>query len=148
MKRGFMRRVAESRGLRLTPQRRAILEVLQSTDIHPDAAWIYQEVRKKLPSISLGTVYRNLSLMAAAGLIRELTLNAQLSRWDGRLSPHDHVVCLHCHRVADIELPGLAAELDKRAACASGFVIQGHNLCFAGLCPSCRADSSALDEPV
>lgn len=137
----------EARSLRLTPQRRAILEVLRGTDIHPEASWIYQEVRKKLPTISLGTVYRNLDLMAAAGLIQELTLDAQLSRWDGHPHPHYHVVCLHCHRVADIELSGLAVELNARAARASEFAIQGHVLHFVGLCPSCRPDTNALDEP-
>ena len=135
-----MRRTLMPSGLRLTPQRRAILEVLRGTDRHPEASWIYQEVRKRLPSISLGTVYRNLVRLAEAGLIRELVLGTQPSHWDGRPSPHYHVMCLRCHRIVDVELPGLATELEARAARVSNFAIQGHTLHFVGLCPLCQAN--------
>jgi len=139
-----MRQIAQACGLRLTPQRLAILEVLRSTDIHPEASWIYQQVRKRLPAISLGTVYRNLALLADAGLIRELALGDQMSHWDGRVAPHYHVVCARCHRIADIELPGTAEELERRAAIASDFVIQGHSLQFVGRCPRCQEELDAV----
>ena len=135
-----MHQIARSCRLRLTPQRLAILEVLRRTDTHPGASWIYQEVLKRLPTISLGTVYRNLALLADAGLISELALGSQISHWDGRVAPHYHVVCARCHRIADIELPGAAEELERRAASASHFAIQGHSLQFVGCCPQCQAE--------
>ncbi len=133
---GARGRVAD--GLRLTPQRLAILEVLRGTASHPDADWVHREVRRKLPHISLGTVYRNLAELARAGLIQELVLG-QASHWDGRVAAHEHLVCVRCGRVTDVELPVLSVELDRAAAQVSGYAIRGHHLQFTGLCPDCAA---------
>jgi Fe2+ or Zn2+ uptake regulation protein len=122
--------------LRLTPQRLAILEVLRATTCHPDASWVHQEVRKRLPRISLGTVYRNLAQLAEAGLIRELLVE-QTSHWDGTTAPHDHVLCLLCGRIGDVRLPAVFQGLDQAAARSSCFTVLRHQLQFVGTCPAC-----------
>ncbi len=131
--------------VRLTPQRTAILDVLRATDTHPDACWVYTEVRKRLPHISLGTVYRNLTRLAEAGLIVKLELEGQASRWDARTNAHDHVVCSRCGRVADIERVSLPIILQDHIVASSGFIIEGYSLQCYGLCPECAASTKTFD---
>ena len=135
--------------LRLTPQRMAILEVLRHTGTRPGASWLYQEVRKKLPHISLGTVYRNLTELAEAGLVLEIDVGQGASRWDACTEFHYHVVCVRCGKIVDLEIESLAGYLERKAAKAahqsakaSGFTILGHCLHFQGICPECRANDS------
>ena len=75
---------------RETKQREAILNVLQSTDSHPTADWVYDEVRKVIPNISKGTVYRNLKILREMGAISELNLSSPVSRYEGRQINHYH----------------------------------------------------------
>jgi len=136
------RRLA-SRGHRLTKQRQAILEVLRSSDVHPDADWVYREVRKVLPHVSLGTVYRSLEVLRDAGLIASLEVGPR-RRYDGNTSEHQHILCISCGRVADIHLPpSLLEELEQRAASEADFTITGHRVEFYGLCPQCLQKSKA-----
>lgn len=139
---------ANSTGFRLTPQRRAILQAVRETACHPDATWIYERVRQSLPHISLGTVYRNLGLLAQEGLIRELVLDDQISHWDGRMDSHDHIVCIHCGRVANIEVTGLSDVLNEENERPAGYRVVGYRLCLRGICPDCqsRDDLPAADQ--
>jgi len=130
---------ANSTDFRLTPQRRAILEAVRETACHPDAAWVYERVRRSLPNISLGTVYRNLGLLAQEGLIRELALDDQVSHWDGWIEPHDHIVCIHCGKVANVEVAALSDAIDGEAEHAAGYRVLGYRLCLQGICPECQA---------
>jgi len=131
--------LAPSTGFRLTPQRQAILDAVHSTECHPDATWIYERVRQSLPHISLGTVYRNLGRLAQEGLIRELVLDDQVSHWDGLVDSHDHIVCVRCGRVANIEVSGLPDSLTDQEVRPAGYLILGYQLCLRGLCPECQA---------
>ena len=124
-------------GLRLTPQRQVILEALRASREHPDATWVYQQVRQRLPHISLGTVYRNLATLAQKGLIQEITFTDQVTRWDGNSTPHAHILCQDCRRVADLPSLTFPDALQEEAQRASGFVVLGYQLLFTGLCPSC-----------
>lgn len=122
--------------IRLTPQRKVILEALHRDKTHPTADEIYQRVRNQMPRISLGTVYRNLELMSREGLIRKLEYGGGQKRFDGRCDPHYHVRCVECGCLSDIESfkePSLEFEFS-----APGFDIWGHHLEFYGLCPLCR----------
>jgi Fe2+ or Zn2+ uptake regulation protein len=139
-----LRKQLASRGLRLTRQREAILNVLRQTTDHPDAYWIYTQVRERLPGISLGTVYRALKAMSNAGLIRELAYGDRYSRYDGDISSHSHVTCLRCHRMADLRIPD-DPDLAERAAAESGFQIRSQRTEFEGLCPEC---AKALADPM
>src|SRR5499425_1903888 len=83
-----------ARGLRLTGPRRVILEVLRGTESHPTAEWVHRVVRRRLPRVSLGTVYRNLRLLVAEGLVQELP--GPHARFDGNTSEHHHFTCVGC----------------------------------------------------
>src|SRR4029453_17683300 len=98
-----------ARGLRLTRPRRLILDVVRATDAHPTAAFVYQKVRRRLPRVSLATVYRNLRMLAAEGFLAERT-DAGGLRFDGNTGPHDHFTCLACRRIFDVP-----ARVERRA---------------------------------
>ncbi|MBO8127020.1 MAG: transcriptional repressor [Firmicutes bacterium] len=125
----------------MTTQRRVILKVLKNTDIHPTADWVYQEVRKELPKVSLGTIYRNLGTLAEAGEILELNYSNSQSRYDGNPNPHYHFRCQSCGRVYDLPLP-YRPEMDKEASSTCQHKITGHRLEFYGICHYCRRANS------
>src|SRR2546428_12786327 len=95
-----------SRGLRLTRPRRLILDVVRATDVHPTAVFVYQRVRRRLPRVSLATVYRNLRMLAAEGFLAERT-DAGGLRFDGNTGLHDHFTCLACGRLYDVPAPAV-----------------------------------------
>ena len=119
--------------MRYSKQRETIYEVLCATKCHPDAEWIYNEVRKQIPDISLGTVYRNLHQMAQDGRLMEL--DGPVARFDATVEPHTHLRCIRCGCVADGELP--YDESIDREVIAEGWQIANHSLMFAGICPAC-----------
>ena len=125
--------------LRRTKQREAILKVLRSTTSHPTADWIYSEVRKEIPDISLGTVYRNLKLLRESGEILEIDLGSTFSRFDGNPSIHYHFRYERCGRVFDIDEP-VDEKINQRIARKTGFKISHHWLEFRGLCKKCQKD--------
>jgi len=129
------------KGYRLTKQRLAVLKALQSTKSHPHANWIYEKVRKEIPHISLGTIYRTLGILKEAGLLRELDYGSSLSRYDANTENHAHIVCTNCRRIDDLELP-LGNELERQAKGATDFAVSDHRLEFYGLCPHCRPSSA------
>jgi Fur family peroxide stress response transcriptional regulator len=123
--------------MRKSRQRDAVLRVLMSTKSHPTAEWLYQEVRKEIPNISLGTVYRNLRLMKEQGEILELEQTGTFRRFDGNSSNHYHFRCDSCGRVFDIDEP-LIAGIDQRVEENTGFMVSYHRLEFRGLCRDCN----------
>jgi len=122
---------------RRTKQRETIIKVLRSTTCHPTVDWIYDEVRKEIPNISLGTVYRNLKLLRESREILEIDLSGTFSRFDGNSDNHYHFRCDKCGRVFDIDEP-VNKELDERVARKTGFEISHHRLEFRGLCQECQ----------
>jgi len=123
--------------IKRTRQKEAILSVLRNTTSHPTADWVYTEVRKEIPNISLGTVYRNLRLLRQSGEISEIDLGSTFSRFDGRPENHYHFRCERCGRVFDVDEP-VNTELDKKVARETGFKISYHRLEFRGLCRECQ----------
>jgi Fur family transcriptional regulator, ferric uptake regulator len=126
----------QSPKMRLTAQRQIILEELGKVTSHPTANEVYDMVRKRLPRIGLGTVYRNLELMAETGLILKLEVGGTQKRFDATTNLHYHVRCSECGRVDDIELP-VQTKLDRLAAKACDYQIIGHHIEFSGICPDC-----------
>jgi len=122
--------------MRMTKQRRAILDVLQNTRSHPSADWVFGQIRKKLPRVSLATVYRNLHQLAEAGLIQELSVGGGRSRFDWETSLHYHVRCVDCGRIDDLDLPSWDG-LEKAARQQTGFDLITHHVEFLGHCPDC-----------
>jgi Fur family peroxide stress response transcriptional regulator len=120
-----------------TRQRKAILDVLHRADSHPTADDIYDEVRKIIPNISKGTVYRNLKVLQDTGRISELNLSGTVSRYEGNHENHYHFRCERCGRVFDLEEP-VDKSLDKRVEKSTGFKVSYHQLEFRGICKDCR----------
>lgn len=126
---------------RNTEQRRVILEELQKLTSHPTATDLYDVVRKRLPKISLGTVYRNLELLAQNNIIQKLDLSGSEARFDGDLSRHYHVRCIRCGRIDDLaDMP--ANGTTNRFTSSSGYEILGYRIEFYGVCPGCRGDGA------
>ena len=122
---------------RRTRQREAIIRILKKTTTHPTADWLYEEVRKEIPNISKGTVYRNLNFLRETGEILELNPNGTVARYDGRQENHYHFNCEKCGRVFDVDEP-VSPEIDQRVAQKTGFQVNRHTLDFFGLCRDCQ----------
>jgi len=125
-----------ARGLRLTEPRRLILEAVRGTTAHPSAFAVHRAVRRRLPTVSLATVYRNLRQLAAEGLLLERA-GATGLRFDGNVERHDHFTCLSCRRVFDVP-PAGAATPRRRVAARTGFEVLDHRVEFYGRCAACR----------
>jgi Fur family peroxide stress response transcriptional regulator len=130
-------------GSRLTRQRRAILDLLKSTRAHPTADEIYEAVRKDLPNISKGTVYRNLQVLIDSGEVAILDIRGTLSRYENRRESHYHFRCQACGRVIDIDEP-VDPGLDDKVSRKTGFVVSGHQIEFRGWCAICRQPSQNI----
>jgi len=122
--------------MRLTSQRQVILEELKKVTSHPTANEVFDMVRKRLPRIGLGTVYRNLDLLAERGIIKKLEVGGEQKRFDGDTSQHYHVRCVKCNRVEDIFI-AKAKELEKSAASCCNYKILDHHVQFSGICSKC-----------
>ena len=122
---------------RRTRQRDVILAELRRLSSHPTASDLFQTVRRHLPRVSLGTVYRNLDQLAEAGVIRKLQTGSGSTRFDGNIQPHYHVRCQKCGRVDDLH-DAPADTVRDGITNLSGYEILGHRLEFIGLCPECR----------
>ena len=146
-----------------TKQRQLILEAVRATNSHPTADELFQMIRRKLPTISLATVYRNLNFLSEIGEIRKLAMPGMpislatvyrnlnfLSeigeirklampgmpdRFDWRMDPHDHMVCDTCGQVVDFVLPH---DLGQEIASACGAQVDGYTLVAHGTCAHCR----------
>ncbi len=123
--------------IRLTTQRQILLEELSKVTSHPTACELYEMVRKRLPRIGLGTVYRNLELMADSGIILKLELGGAQKRFDATTDPHYHVRCSNCGKMDDIMIQ-VQENITKNAAKKTSYRILGHNIEFTGECPTCQ----------
>jgi Fe2+ or Zn2+ uptake regulation protein len=126
---------------RQTRQRELVLEIVRSTMDHPGADWVLRQARRRLPRISLATVYRNLKELAAEGLIREIHAGGQTARFDGNTGRHYHIRCLGCGRLSDLPLT-VDDRLERAASRATNYTILGHAVEVQGLCPGCQKDDT------
>ena len=131
----------KSEKLRITSQRDVILDELRLVKSHPTADELYEHVRRRLPRVSLATVYRNLEWLSEQGLARKIEVGGRQKRFDGDISDHYHVRCHKCGRVADVEMDLLDGVEDRIAQCC-GFTVTGHRIEFTGLCPACSNGSA------
>lgn len=127
---------------RNTRQRAVILDILQKSGSHPTAEAIYQEARKILPNISLGTVYRNLNFLREQGLAREIRTNSESSsRFEGKCPPHAHFHCMECQAVLDLPLPACLEGLqwkEETDICS----VKSLDLHVIGACSQCGPATS------
>jgi Fur family ferric uptake transcriptional regulator len=123
--------------MRMTHQRETILQELRASGQHLTADELYERVKRRLPRISLATVYRNLEFLAQAGIIAKREVSGRQKRFDSDVSEHDHIYCIQCHRLDNLdlnreELGNLPVEAIK------GYTITGYRLEFSGICRECR----------
>ncbi|MBP3041822.1 peroxide-responsive transcriptional repressor PerR [Bacillaceae bacterium Marseille-Q3522] len=123
-------------GVRITPQRHAILDFLISTKSHPTADEIYKSLEGKFPNMSVATVYNNLKVFREVGLVKELTYGDSSSRFDFATNQHYHVICEECGKIVDFHYPGLD-EVEHLASHVTGFRISHHRMEIYGKCPDC-----------
>ena len=131
-------------GLRVTHQRLEIYRALMETDTHPAAETVYNQVRDRLPTISLDTVYRTLATLADIGAISRMDVAGERARFDGDITPHQHFVCDRCGRILDfpwesfdlLSLPEEAAKLGR---------ISARNAVLRGICKDCESSESRMN---
>lgn len=130
------------RGLRLTPQRMAILRFLATSEAHPSVEQVYEHIKATFPMTSLATVYKTVALLKQEGEVLELGFANGSSRYDGmKPYPHPHLICLKCQRIIDPDL-GMFSALPTELSQKYGFKIVSHRLDFFGLCPECQSVAS------
>ena len=125
---------------RNTQQRKVILDILRSTNIHPTADWIYERARQYIPNISLGTVYRNLKILRDEGLILELSDGKQ-SRFDGRIDEHFHFKCSNCNSIYDVDTEE-AVRINEEILQKEGYQVHSYDITFTGICPKCNGSQN------
>ncbi len=129
-------------GLQVTYQRLAIYQALYFTKEHPSAEVIYQQVKKRFPMISLGTVYKTLEKFYEVGLIQKVSPVTEVARYDAMTSPHHHMVCLECQSIQDIE--DTAGEQKISLPVKNGFQVVRQQVVLQGYCPGCKPSGGNL----
>ena len=115
------------------------MNAIQATDSHPSAEWVYQTLKPTHPDLSLGTVYRNLSLFQQQGIIQSVGVVNGQERFDGVAAPHSHFICRSCGAVMDLHRVHLDSALDRSVAEDYGLAVERHELTFYGQCQACMA---------
>lgn len=133
-------------GLRVTPQRLAIAGLLRGRKDHPSPEMIYSDLKPQYPGLSLNTVYQTLHALEDAGLLRRISMEENVYRYDANTEPHAHLVCRACGRVddADGSIDPLLRDLLQKQSASSKWDIQAMDCVFFGLCPDCAEAKKAL----
>jgi Fur family peroxide stress response transcriptional regulator len=128
------------RGLKITPQRLAIIDVLvEQRDLHPGARLIYEEAKKKKESLSLSTTYATLDELSRHGIIKMLQFDRMENRYEGNLEEHVNLICERCKKILDYKAPFAVDRqgIEKK----TGFSVTDTRLEYYGLCHECRKDT-------
>ncbi len=127
--------ISDAHQRKRSKQREKVLGVVRSTKSHPTADWVFHEVRKDLPNVSLATVYRNLNLLVESGEINEVLCDGQL-RFDANKDEHFHFICRSCKGIYDIDEARVSSPDFKLPR---GYSVQAVRMDFYGVCPNCQA---------
>ncbi len=127
----------EQKNFRQSKHRERILELLRSTNTHPTADWVYEKIKKEFTQLSLGTVYRNLSILIDMGLVKKIHYGSTFDRFEAKTEPHYHLICESCGKISDFQMP-VYDELNSKASQLTGFTIHSHKLEFFGMCEDCK----------
>jgi Fur family transcriptional regulator, peroxide stress response regulator len=122
---------------RYSRQRERLLHILRKTTAHPTADWLYQRLKKEFPRLSLGTVYRNLSILMEQGLVKKLYYGSTFDRFEANPMPHSHLICEQCGQIADVDLPRIP-DLTRQTAGLADFSAAYYKIDFFGLCAKCK----------
>jgi Fur family peroxide stress response transcriptional regulator len=124
---------------RKSSQRDMILRVVKNTNSHPGADWIYEQVKKEIPNISMGTIYRNLRLLVETGEVKEINIPGIPSRFDSSTSDHHHLLCEKCGRIFDLD-ESVDCNMEAEIFQKTGFKAEVQYLKFIGLCSDCQKE--------
>ncbi len=116
-------------------KRKAIYDIAKNTDTHPSALWIYETLKPDFPDLSLGTVYRNISLFKQEGKLRVVCSVDGKERLDCNTKPHPHFVCNRCGRVIDIDEDCCCQDAGQLPS--GGFKVESKLVLYYGVCPEC-----------
>lgn len=130
----------EQKKYRTSKQRTRVLDILRSTKSHPTATWIYERLKPDFPSLSLGTVYRNLNILVEQGDVLELKFGSTFDRYDGKTQPHYHFICENCGAISDVDMEH-ERELDRKVEERNSYKVNYHRLEFYGQCQRCLEES-------
>ena len=122
-------------GLRLTPQRYAVLDYLVRSQIHPTAEQIRADLNRKFPRASRATVYNTLNALRDAGLIHEIFMDDAVARYDANIEPHHHFICRRCGKLEDIPLNAIS-DISHRGL-KSGYRVEDYAVVMRGACAPC-----------
>ncbi|MDI6802322.1 MAG: transcriptional repressor [Bacteroidota bacterium] len=125
---------------RHSQQRERILEILRTTDRHPTADWVYGKLKKEFPKLSLGTIYRNLSMLVVQGQVKKIHSGSTFDRYEANITQHYHLICEKCKKITDIELT-IYNEINERVNKLTDFKINHHKVEFFGICSKCNKDN-------
>jgi len=128
-------RFYKSLGLKLTPQRLAILEYLENNRSHPSAEDIYNALKPRFPSMSFATVYNTMEVLVKKGLVKELSVESTRKRFDPFTHPHHHFFCKSCKKVIDV---GTIKNNIKIPEELKDCELSEYQIIFFGLCPECK----------
>ncbi|HVZ24383.1 MAG TPA: Fur family transcriptional regulator [Vicinamibacterales bacterium] len=134
-----LRNMCVTRGLRLTPQRDVLLHALAETKGHPTADDLFKTVRRRLPTVSHATVYRNVHELVDAGLIGTLERSGAAVQFEMNPEHHHHFLCGRCGQVWDVYLDQVAVKVNTRRSPLSGFQIDRRDVQMHGVCARCRS---------
>jgi Fur family peroxide stress response transcriptional regulator len=124
------------KALKVTPQRVAVMEFLCGNTSHPSVDDVYQQVRRRFPSISRATIYNTVTTLVEAGLLQEILIQQEKTHVDWNVDRHHHFQCLKCGTVKDIEYDAVTAEqVSKQVA---GHLVTGVKVVMEGVCEGCR----------
>src|SRR3954469_25939070 len=133
----FRRRCREQ-GLAFTFQRQVIYEAVLASRGHPTPELIYEQVRQRIPSVSLSTIYKNLKTFLDSGVLREVTLHHGSLRLESNMTPHHHLVCSSCKAIFDIEESTVEPVQLPKTELPAGFSINQYRVEFVGVCKKCQ----------
>jgi Fur family ferric uptake transcriptional regulator len=123
----------------MTKQKAVIVDELQKVTSHPTAVEVYEMVRKTLPRVSLGTVYRNLEMLSEKGDIQRLAIQSGKRRYDGNAATHPHICCRACGRIDDLPEGAVFNEKQFRVSNeVCGYKVTDYSIELFGICPKCR----------
>ena len=132
------KRKSRSSGLKVTPQRIAIYREILSRKNHPSAEELYESLKDKIEGISLTTVYRTLSNLERVGLVQRVPTLTDKVRYDARVEPHSHFICLNCGKIYDLDL---LPEIDKERVMHIGEPLSCSAVCY-GICRECKVEKA------
>jgi Fur family peroxide stress response transcriptional regulator len=132
-----------SHGIAVTPQRLAVLSVLENRRDHPSAEKLFQEVRRQLPAISFNTVYKTLEVLHRKGLVLKVNPLHETARYDGFTGPHAHLICRECHKIMDVDWEGHQTFPPEAL---QGFLVEHQTFTLWGLCPECQGPENRKED--